>query len=120
MENKVFLDSEGIIEAEYIGPQDARSVLTTGESLSLLSNRLRSSKQKVLISFQIDKITNIPISARAKALESLIRLDFDKIAITTTNLYLKYLAKFVVETSGKAEKISFFNNQGDAIKWLKQ
>ena len=121
MDNKVFLNNEDIIEEVYVGDQDGFSVQETLVKNALpLIEHLKSQSKQVLVLVDLLQIGMPNASARAVAQKALQELDFEKLAVYTENVYIKYVATFVIKASGKSEKIKVFKTRDEALAWLKQ
>lgn len=115
-QNKVSKGKDGIISIVYIGEQ----------SYSTVDDVFRKTKKyyceggkllKILVNLEnVGKLNKGVLQAALKALRTDI---FEKIAVVKSPVIYRALSQFVISASEKEDEIKFFDDEEEALKWLK-
>ena len=121
MNNKVFINKSELIEQMYVGDQTGDSVdQTLVKRTNPLIAQLKQRRKRILVLINLTKIGTPNASARLVAVNALKQLEYEKIAVYTDNLYIKYVAGFVIKASGRFNDVRTFDDRRNAIKWLNE
>ena len=117
MPNKVF-EEAGLIHNVYEGEQTADTVIEVQHRTEDLIAKLRAQGRSALILVDLRKLTGTHSSARLGSSDNLKKFDFDRIALFGANLFIKYLANFIIKASGNGRRVRYFNSETEARAWL--
>lgn len=79
---------------------------------------LRAENRSVLVLSNIELGGKQSTEVRQYGVELLRKLDYDRIALVISSLFLKYITNFVIYCSNSQAKVQIFTNSEDAKKWL--
>lgn len=118
-EDEVFLNEHEMIETIYHGVQTDTSLLKVQAKMRELISRLRAEGKPTYMIMDISDVSTTLIEARRVGLKGLQDLDYDKIAIYGTNLFIKIITNFIIMAANKSDVVKHFNSRDEAIDWLK-
>jgi hypothetical protein len=116
--NKVYIDSDGLLQIWVIGDQTAESVCEMGEKLALYARQLRDKHKPVLVIDNLIKMGNTTSEARREVARIARILDLDRGAMVGggalpmrlgTNLMLKAIGR---------PNMRYFSNMESAKRWV--
>ncbi len=119
MSNKVYVNSDGIIEIEVIGDQNAASVELMGRQIDTLITQLKAVGKPCLLLDNLLQIGKVGPEARRLVVELAKRLDYDRAAMLGQGGLMSFGANLMLRATGKTYKIHYFDNREAAITWLK-
>lgn len=118
--NKVFLNTNGLVEIIVSGDQTVESVHAMGEQAYDLCTTLRAQQKPALILDNLLAIGDVPPEARSVVVE-LIRSDkFDKLAMVGSDTLLRFGANLMLQATGKGSRVKYFDSYEAASDWLLQ
>ena len=118
--NKNFIGEDGLIHQEYYGYQTAETVKEDMRRMGDLIEKLHAQSKSANMLLDLSGITGQDSGTRAEAFKAVKSLNYDKMALYGMNPFLKYVAKFVISTTGMGSKIGLFGSKEEATSWLKQ
>lgn len=116
MQDKIFINSDNIIEIVLVGDQTAQMFEAIYSDYLPLEEKLRSSGKPVLGLFNLTDETGFSLSSNKAALEILERINYDKVAMYDVPHYS--VTEGIVMATGKSDNTKLFKNREDAISWL--
>jgi|GEM_PF-5163876 len=117
-QNEVLLDENGFIQNNYRGDQTAEKIhAVTAETLRLIEG-LRSENKRACILVDLSGMGKSTAASRKAASESLKLMVYDRVGIYGANIFMKFLANFVIMASGQSAKVRYFNTRAEAEAWL--
>jgi UDP-N-acetylmuramyl pentapeptide synthase len=120
MNNSVSIGKKTVIEQVYEGDQTHDAIRQLTLELTEICSKLRGKKKEVKILADLTKIGNTTTGSRRALVESLEDVDYDKVALFGGGTYIKHLANFIIQASGRLKKVKVFNTRKEALKWLKE
>lgn len=118
MANKVFINSQNIIEIIVDGDQSVSSVKRMGDEALTLGDVMRQQHRSVLLLDNLLRKGTVPAEARKLVVELIRSHDFDKLAMVGSGGILKLGANLILQASGKSSRVKYFDNYELATKWL--
>ena len=118
MANKVYLNSDEIIEIEVIGDQTVESVEIMGRQIDTLITQIKAVGKPCLLLDNLLHIGKVGPEARSKVVELTKVLDYDRAAMLGQGGLMRFGANLMLRASGKGYKIRYFDNREEAIAWL--
>jgi hypothetical protein len=119
MKNKVFSNpTDKICEVILIGDQTSETideVLTETMRLDIEQMRLHG---QVVTLFDLREIGKFDDSVVQSALRGMKAINFDKVAIVGATHIGKNLLQPIIILTGKEDKVLFFDERAEAVKWL--
>ena len=119
MQNKVFLDENGFVHAEYVGHLTYEKVTETQKEINALVEKMRKEDKRALVLVDISKVSGQDMGARRAGFEGMSKIKYDKIALFGAGIFLKNVVNFVVKAAGKSGKVRLFTTEKEAGEWLK-
>jgi len=119
--NKVFLNDDDIVEIHVVGDQTQASVLAMGKLAEDLLKELAQKKQPALILDDITQMgkTDTPARQAVQKLSGL--LPFQKTAMLGDGgPVMRYGTQILLSAIGMGDRIKYFEDRDEAIRWLKQ
>lgn len=117
--NKVRLTNEGIVEIFVRGDQTVVSVHEMGEEAMRLCREQRSSHLPALILDNLIAIGTVPPEARQQVAQLIKSSDFDKLAMLGSGSLIKIGANLILQATGRAKRVKYFDSREQALVWLK-
>ena len=118
MSNRVYLNSDGIIEIEVIGDQTVPSVEAMGRQTDSFITQLKAVGKPCLILDNLLQIGKVGPEARREVVDVASRLDFDRAAMLGQGGMMRFGANLMLRATGRAYKMRYFDRREDAVKWL--
>jgi hypothetical protein len=115
--SKVYLDKEGIIHVDSIGSQTKNEVLKVRKKVLKLGETVHG-KMKIITN--LTNVTNVTSGSRKATVESVQLEEVGKIAIFGASTFNRVVASFIIKASGMVNKVQYFKNEEEALKWLKE
>ncbi len=119
MGNKVYVNSDEVIEIEVIGDQNVASVELMGREINTLITQMKAVGKPCLLLDNLLQIGKVGPEARRKVVELAERLDYDRAAMLGQGGVMRFGANLMLRATGKTYKIQYFDSREQAIKWLK-
>ena len=119
-QNKNYIGNDGLIHHEYFGDQTSETVEEDIRRLAGFIDTLHKQNKSAYLLLDFTNVTKQDSGARSKAYKALKTLQYDKMAFFGMSHFLKYVAKFVVATTGMGPKVGSFGTEEEAVKWLKE
>ncbi len=120
MGNKVYVNSDEIIEIEVNGDQNAASVELMGRQINTLITQMKSVGKPCLLLDNLLQIGKVGPEARRLVVDLATRLDYDRAAMLGQGGVMRFGANLMLRATGKGYKIKYFDSREAAIKWLKE
>ncbi len=120
MANRVFLNKENIIESIFDGRQTFSSLTKTSAIIMIISDKLKKNGNDILILADLKEMENVTADALIASYETINEGKFKKLAISGGNKSLRKLTGFIINISGKKNKVRIFSGKKEALKWLKE
>ena len=118
--NRVYLNSDGIIEIEVIGDQNAASVELMGRQADTLITQLKAVGKPCILLDNLLQVGKVGPEARRSVVEIAKRLDFDRAAMLGQGGLMRFGANLMLRATGKSYNLRYFDDRDEAIKWLKE
>jgi hypothetical protein len=80
----------------------------------------RQSERPIDIFVDLRNMGKSSLYSRKAAAEIIKNDKVARIALFGANIFTRTIAKFIISASGKSEKIQFFDDKEQAIRWLKK
>lgn len=120
MSNRVYINSDNIIEIEVIGDQTVASVELMGRQIDRLITQMKAVGKPCLLLDNLLQIGRVKPDARRMVVELAKRLDYDRAAMLGQGGMMRFGANLMLRATGKAYKLRYFDSREDAVKWLLQ
>lgn len=118
LQNKVFLDNDGLLQVWVVGPQDEQSVAEMGELIRKAAAQLRAAKKPVIIFDDLTKMGPTSAEARKTVADLAKTLDFDKVAMVGgSSSMLAFGTNLMLRAIGKSS-VRYFSDAAMAKAWL--
>lgn len=118
--NKVVINDDDIIEIFVIGDQTRDSILPMGNETRACLEKLAAEQKPGLILDDLTQLGQTDIPARQAVSDLAKTLPFKKVAMVgQPNLLMRYGTKLLLQAIGMGNKIKYFENRDEAIRWLK-
>lgn len=117
--NRVYLNSDEIIEIEVIGDQNPASVEQMGRQINTLITQMKNLGKPCLLLDNLLQIGKVGPEARRLVVELTKQLDYDRAAMLGQGGLMRFGANLMLRASGKGYKIRYFDDRDQAILWLK-
>ncbi|HEX7963283.1 MAG TPA: hypothetical protein VF466_01695 [Candidatus Saccharimonadales bacterium] len=118
MQNKVYLDQDGIIVIDTHGDQDEESVEQMGHDVENLITEQRKLGRPALIIDNLMDLGNVGPDARKLVVQLAGRLDYDRAVMIGKGGLMRFGTNLMLRATGKSYKIRFMENETEARKWL--
>ena len=119
MDNKVFINSDDIVEIHVVGDQNRQSVMVMGDQAKLLLKQLTERNKPALILDDITQMKRTDTPARQTVSELARSLPYKKVAMVgQDNPLMRVGTQLLIQAIGMGSKIKFFVNRDKAMKWL--
>lgn len=120
MANTSIVRSDDIILSVYQPEQTYQTIHDITEQTRSLIAQLRVEHKPVKIMIDVSQVTSQDTGARKAAMKGISTLDYDKMAVFGASVFIKHVASFIIQATGKADKVKYFNTQEEAEQWLNQ
>jgi len=118
MVNKVYINSEGMLEIWVIGEQTLGSVREMGEKLTYYAEQLRGRGQPVLVLDNLIKMGATTSEARKEVARIAGTLDYNRAAMVGDgSLLMRYGTNLMLRAIGRSNA-RYFGNMETAKRWL--
>jgi hypothetical protein len=118
MVNKVYVDTEGLLEIWVIGDQTPETVREMGEKLVYFCEQLRSQGRPVLVLDNLIKMGNTTSEVRREVARIAKTLDYDRAAMVGDgSVFMRYGTNLMLRAIGRPNA-RYFGNMETARKWL--
>jgi hypothetical protein len=118
MQNKVYLDSGGIINIEVIGDQTPDSVMQMGVRIEGLITEQRKIGKASLILDNLLAVGNVGPEARQMVVDLAKRLDYDRAAMVGKGGIMKFGTNLMLRATGRSYRAKYFESVEEARRWL--
>lgn len=119
MENKVFMHGK-IVVIQVVGDQTEESVQTMGKEAEKIIDQLRQEKKQVLLLDDIRKVGKVTSRGGSAVVSLGKKLKYDKLAFLGNPGILRLGANLMFQAIGKGGRLSYFEDEVKAIKWLEK
>jgi stage II sporulation SpoAA-like protein len=119
MQNKMYVDDEGIIVIEVVGDQDEASVEQMGLKINELITEQRSLGKPVLLLDNILQIGTVQAEARKLVVQLGKELDYDRGALLGQGGLMRFGSSLMLRATGQARKLRYFDDEAEARAWLR-
>jgi UDP-N-acetylmuramyl pentapeptide synthase len=120
MANKVFINSEDILEIAVVGDQTPESIDAMGKKIKTLLNELEKQNKPQLILDNIIEIGKVSVEARNRVIDLAKNLAYDRLAMLGTGGLLRVGANLLLRATGRTKKVKYFDDHAQAVAWLKR
>ncbi len=117
--NKVYINSNDIVEILVNGDQTSESVQKMAEEAARLVAQLKENGRKGLIIDNLTTMGIVPPEVRKKVVEHMKMIDYDKLALYGRGGLLKIAANLLMQAIGRGSSVRFFDDYEQATDWLK-
>lgn len=118
MGNRVFLTNDNIIQIDVVGNQNRASVELMGRQISTLITQLRATGKTCLILDNLLEMGTVDQEARRLVVELGKRLDYDRAVMVGKGGMMRFGTNLMLRATGRGDKIRFFEDYEEAVKWL--
>lgn len=116
--NKVFINEDDIIVAIVHGDQDAHSINMMFDSSIELCDKLRAEGKPIIVLDDLLLMGAVPPEGRRAVVEHLKNMSYDRFAFLSKDKVTRVGANLILQATGKASKIKFFDDADEANTWL--
>jgi hypothetical protein len=121
MENKVFVNNDGLLVIETVGSQTEASVNAMGDQARELIAGLQAEHKAVLVLDDITQLGAVPPAARKVVISLGKTLLYDRLAMLgKKNGIIRIGANLLLGAMGKGDKARYFDDPNEARAWLLQ
>jgi hypothetical protein len=121
MENKIYINDDGILVLETIGAQTEASVNAVGDQARKLIAGLQSEHKAVLILDDITQLGPVQPAARKVVISLGKTLLYDRLAMLgKKGSIIRIGANLLLSAMGKGNKAHYFDDRDEAMRWLLQ
>jgi UDP-N-acetylmuramyl pentapeptide synthase len=120
MANKVFINSEDILEIAVVGDQTPESIDAMGKKIKTLLNELEKQNKPQLILDNIIEIGKVSVEARNRVIDLAKNLAYDRLAMLGKGGLLRVGANLLLRATGRTKKVKYFDDHAQAVAWLKR
>lgn len=117
--NKVFLNSNGLIEIIVNGDQTVASVQAMGDEAERLCIKQHENNKKALVLDNLLQIGEVPQEARQLVVRLAKTMEYDKLAMVGNGTILRLGANLMLQATRRADKVKYFDDYDKATDWLK-
>jgi hypothetical protein len=119
MQNIIKYDEpSNIMLTTYHGSQTAAVFEETVENAIEVIKKIRAQNRPVHMLIDASDVTTQDSGARTAAINAINSLDYDKMAIFSSSVFVKYLVTFLIMAAQKQDKIKYFDTEEQARTWL--
>jgi hypothetical protein len=115
--NRCFIDDDGIVIIDLAGEYNEEISRITNKVAKNTASRLLSEGKPALVIADFQHVTAITPGARRSASQEGKSLGFDRTAIVSRRVWIKYLFNLVLHLANSS-KVRFFSTKAAARKWL--
>lgn len=120
LKNEIRVDRDGIMRMYYRGPQTAEGIKALGEQGDELSEQLREKGESIVILVDVGELGTFG-QPELKAWRRLMATrDYERMAIVRLNPALQVVLHFLVKMANRKDKIETFDDEAEAIDWLRE
>jgi hypothetical protein len=116
--NKVFINTDGVVEIHVIGAQTVESVQAMGEQALKLSLQQREAGKPALILDNLLQMGNVPPEARKTVVDLVKSTDYDKLAMLGSGGPLKFGANLMLQATRRGTRVKYFDDRKKCDAWL--
>jgi hypothetical protein len=117
-DNKVFINSDEIIEIMVVGDQTVASVQAMGDQTFALAKQQQTAGKPVRIIDNLLQMGAVPAEARKLVVELVKSNDYDKLAMLGNNAILRFGANLILQATGKGAQVKYFEDREACVAWL--
>ncbi|HSX35176.1 MAG TPA: STAS/SEC14 domain-containing protein [Candidatus Saccharimonadales bacterium] len=118
MQNKVYLDSAGIINIDVIGDQTVESVEQMGKHIEGLITEQRRLGKPSLVLDNLLQMGNVGAEARQMVVDLAKRMDYDRAAMVGKGGLMKFGTNLMLRATGRSYRTKYFEDIAEAKHWL--
>ncbi len=118
MQNKVYLDKDGIIVIQVVGDQDEASVEAMSREVDTLITERRKLGKPSLVLDNILQMGTVGADARKLVVQLAKTLDYDRLAMLGKTGLMHFGTSLMLHATGRAYKVHYFTNEDAARAWL--
>ena len=119
MENRIFLNEEGLIEVHVVGDQTQESVQEMGDIIKELLAKLTKQGKPRLVLDDLKAMGDVTADGRQRVVDLAKTLDYDKIAMVGNgNKLLRLGTNLMLQATGRGAKLKYFDERDKAVEWL--
>jgi len=116
--NKVFLNSDGIVEIHVVGDQTVASVQAMGDTALALARAQREQHKPALILDNLLAMGTVPPEARKLVVDLVKSNDYEKLAMLGKGHVLRLGANLMLQATGKGSRVRYFEDETKCVAWL--
>lgn len=123
MQNKVYVNQEGLICVEYHGPQDYQLIKDATAQIKEQCLVFREQLKPVLVLSDYTHIGYVDSGGRKASIEEMQPKNtplFDKAALFGKNVYYTVSSNLLIKATGLGKKVKVFTTKQKAVQWLKR
>lgn len=115
----IYLRPDNIIYQD-LGPKISLAILDENlERLKELEAKLKAKGLPVLMLVNASRLgVGIDTATRQRAIEVMDAIDYERVGMFGPNLYVRFIANFILRTMHRGERIHIFDSPADALAWL--
>lgn len=117
-DNRVFINSQGIIEIAVVGDQTVDSVRAMGDQALELARQQQQAGKPAVILDNLLQMGAVPSAARKLVVELIKSTDYDKLAMLGSDSVLRVGANLMLQATGKGSKVKYFEDRDACERWL--
>lgn len=114
----VTLEPEGIVCVALVGDQSYQTIDQLCQQTLRLVEQLKLQHKPLLGLVDLSRQTGFSTGSNRAALESLDKIDYDRVALVTGNPLFGDLARKIIRALGKDDRTKFFETRDEAVPWL--
>lgn len=110
---------DDIIFYRYIGDQTSETIDRLAAQTRALCQQLKHEGKPGLLLVDLTELGAQDAGARKASATELDTLPVDKVAVFGANLFMKYLAQFIIRASKRSDITQYFDTKEAATAWLR-
>ncbi len=118
MQNKVYLDNDGIIVIEVIGDQDEESIQAMVLKINPLITEQRKIGKPSVILDNILQMGAVGADARKLVVQMAKQLDYDRLAMLGKGGLMRFGASLMLRATSQNYRLRYFVDEAEAKAWL--
>jgi UDP-N-acetylmuramyl pentapeptide synthase len=117
--NRVFINEQGLIEIIVDGDQTVESVQAMADEALRMSLEQRNAGKRALILDNLLHMGNVPPEARRRVVELVKSMDYEKLAMVGKGTILRLGTNLMLQATSKGNRVKYFEDYDKAVLWLK-
>ncbi|MEX2043460.1 MAG: STAS/SEC14 domain-containing protein [Patescibacteria group bacterium] len=119
-QNEITLERDGIMRMYYRGPQTAEGIRALGEKGDEFAEQLQEKGEPVVIMVDVGELGTFGQPEIQAWRRLMATRDYERMAIVRLNPALQVVMHFLVKMSNRKDKVEAFEDESEAVDWLRE